>query len=94
MTSSAMRRGARAGFVAAVFAAGYLCGTSLQPTAQAQMPDTGTMGKEMMGQAAGAGGPLGQAAELGTTITDMQESVNSLQKNIEVLNKIKSALGG
>lgn len=86
-----MRRGVRAGFVAAVFAAGWLAGSTLQPAAQAQMGD---LGKEAMKQAGASGGALGQAAELGTTITDMQESVNELQKSLETLNKIKAALGG
>ena len=92
---SAMRKttrlGVRAGFVAAVFAAGWLCGSTLQPAAQAQV---GELGKEAMKKAGESGGALGQAAQLGTTITDMQESVDKLQKNLETLNKIKAALGG
>jgi hypothetical protein len=39
-------------------------------------------------------GALGAAAELGTTITGMQENVSELQKHIDTLNKIKGALGG
>lgn len=89
--TTTMRRAARVGFVAAVFAAGWIGGTTFQPAAEAQMGD---LGKEAMKQAAGSGGALGQAAQLGTTITEMQESVDKLQKNIEMLNKIKAALGG
>jgi hypothetical protein len=45
-------------------------------------------------QAAGAGGALGTAAKLGTTITEMQKNVHGLNQNIEVLNEIETALGG
>ena len=86
-----MRRGMRTGFVAAVFAAGWLCGTTLQPAAQAQL---GELGKDAMKKAGDSGGALGQTAQLGTTITEMQDSVTKLQKNLEVLNTIKAALGG
>jgi len=88
--TTTMRRGLRTGFVVAVFATGYVFGAAFQQPAEAQM---GEMGTEMMKKAT-EGGPLGQAAELGTTITSMEESVSNLQKNIEVLNKIKAALGG
>jgi len=91
MTTTTMRRGLRAGFVVAVFTTGYVCGTTFQQPAQAQV---GEMGTDMIKKAAEGGGPLGQAAELGTTISSMEESVSNLQKNIEVLNKIKAALGG
>jgi hypothetical protein len=39
-------------------------------------------------------GALGSAVQLGTAIVDMQQHVDGLQKNIEVLKKVKSALGG
>jgi hypothetical protein len=77
--------------VAAVFTAGWLCGSTLQSEAQAQVGD---LGKEAMKKAGESGGALGQAAQLGTTITEMQDSVNELQKSLETLNKIKAALGG
>jgi len=71
-----------------IFAAGWFCGALLQPApADAQMGD-------LMKQAAGAGGALGTAAKLGTTITDMQKNVDALNQNIEVLSEIKKALGG
>ena len=83
-----MRGVLRAGGIGAVFAAGYLCGALLQPApAEAQVG-------ELMKQAGEMGGPLGSAAKLGTTITDMQKNVDGLNKNIEMLNQIKAALGG
>jgi hypothetical protein len=81
----------RIGMFTAVFGAGYLFGTVTQPPAEAQV---GELGKKAMESAAGAGGPLGTAAQLGTTITGLQENVTELQSHIDTLNKIKSALPG
>lgn len=86
-----MRRAIRIGALVAVFGAGYLFGVVSQPTAEAQM---GELGKKAMEQAAGSGGALGTAAQLGTTITGLQENVNELQGHIDTLNKIKAALPG
>jgi hypothetical protein len=91
MTASTLRRAAQAATFGMVFAGGYLLGTLDARPAEAQVKD---LGKEMMEKATGGGGALGSAAQLGTTITDMQASVDNLQKNLEVLNKIKAALGG
>ena len=77
--------------VAVIFSAGYLVGTLNQPTAHAQLGD---IGKDMLNQAAGSEGMLGQAGELGTAITEMQDHVSGLQQNIDTLNKVKAALGG
>jgi hypothetical protein len=83
-----IRNALRVAGIGGVFAAGYLCGAVLQPApADAQVGD-------LMKQAAGAGGALGTAAKLGTTITEMQKNVDGLNQNIKVLNEIKSALGG
>jgi hypothetical protein len=94
-----MTRIVRIGVLAAIFGAGYLAGTLSQPSAQAQLDNAlKSAGKAAAGSAAadatGSAGALGQAAKLGSTITDMQASVDSLQKNLEVLNTIKAALGG
>jgi len=75
-----------------VFGAGYLVGAVTQtPPAEAQM---GELGKKAMESAAGQGGALGAAAELGTTITGLQKNVTELQGHIDTLNKIKAALPG
>lgn len=76
---------------ALVFAGGYVLGTLDAEPAEAQVGD---LGKDLLDKAAGSGGALGTAAQLGTTITDMQTNVSNLQKNIDALNKIKAALGG
>jgi hypothetical protein len=91
MTDSFVRRAAKVATFVMVFAGGYVLGTLDMQPAEAQVGD---LGKDLMNQAAGSGGALGSAAQLGTTITDMQTNVSNLQKNIDALNKIKAALGG
>jgi hypothetical protein len=82
---------ARSGFVLAVFVAGFVCGSSMQRPAQA---DSSGLGAALMKQAAGSGGALGSIAQLGTSIVDMEQHVSGLQKNIDTLKKVKTALGG
>ena len=81
----------RTGIVAIVFALGFLSGSVTQRRAEAQL---GELGKQAMEKAGASGGPLGSAMQLGQAIGDMQQHVDGLQKNIEVLKKIKSSLGG
>jgi hypothetical protein len=85
------RRAALGAFLALVFASGYVLGTLDARPAEAQVGD---LGKDLLNQATESGGMLGSAAQLGTTITEMQTNVNELQGNIDALNKIKEALGG
>jgi len=87
MTTARRERAIRAGLTAAIFAAGFLCGSASQRSADAQLG-------EVMDKAAGAGGPIGQAAKLGSSIVEMQQHVDALQKNLDTLKQIKSALGG
>lgn len=91
MVRRAIRIGARIGSLVLVFGAGYLVATVTQPAAEAQIGD---LGKQALEKAAGGGGALGTVAELGTTITGLQENVTELQGHIDTLNKIKAALGG
>ena len=89
-----LRGASRGVLIAAVFSVGYLIGT-LQVPAQAQLGDMGKqLGSDMLEQAAGSEGMLGQATQLGTTIVEMEEHVSGLQKNIDALKLIKDALGG
>ena len=81
----------RIGVVTAIFAAGFLCGSISQHNANAGLED---LGGGLMNKAAESGGPLGTAAQLGTTITDMEKHINGLQKNLETIKKVKSMLGG
>jgi hypothetical protein len=90
MERKSVMYGVRVAAVSAIFGLGFLCGSVTQKSADAQMGDVGS---EIMKKAGSSGGMLGSAAELGTSITEMQQHVNGLQKNIEVLKKIKGALG-
>ena len=73
------------------FTAGYLCGSVTQRSASAQVKE---LGGALVKGAGESGGAVGSAAKLGTAVTDMQEHVNGLQKNIETLKSIQAALGG
>jgi hypothetical protein len=90
-----LKRGMQVGAILSIFGAGYLCGTVTERRAIADMTDLGgAVGGAAVKEAAGGGGALGQAAKLGTAIGDMQTQVDGLQKNLETLKTIKSALGG
>jgi hypothetical protein len=81
----------RVGAAAALFAAGWLCGSLAQRPAQAQLGD---LGKAAMEQAGAQGGSLGAAAKLATSISDIQKNLDALQKNVDTLKTIQSLLGG
>jgi hypothetical protein len=85
------RRVVRIGIVVIVFAAGFLCGSVTQRSADAQLKELGEAAAEKAG---GSGGALGSAVQLGKSIVEMQQHVDGLQKNIDVLKKVKSGLGG
>ncbi len=90
-----LKRGIQVGAILTVFGAGYFCGTVTQQGAIADMNDLGgAVGGAVAKEAAGGSGMVGQAAKLGTAITDMQSQVDGLQKNLETLKVIKGALGG
>lgn len=91
ITLTIPRRVLRTLLIAAVFGVGYLLGAITQPTAEAQV---GELGKQAMETAGESGGPLGQAAKLGSQITEMREHVTALGKNLDELDKVKAALGG
>ena len=84
-------RSVRVGLLAALFGAGFLCGSVTQRKADAQL---GELGDAAMKKAGESGGALGSAAQLGTTIVDMQQHLDALQKSMDVLKKVKAALGG
>jgi hypothetical protein len=47
-----------------------------------------------LGKAKESGGALGSVTELGSSIVEMQEHVNGLQKNLDTLKKVQSSLTG
>jgi hypothetical protein len=69
------------GMVLVVFVAGFFLGSVSQRSADAQLPGIGK-------------GALGAASELGSSIVEMQQHVNGLQKNLDTLKKIQGALSG
>ncbi len=91
MSSTRIGRGLQVALLAGMFAAGYVVGSLNQRQADAQLGD---VGKAAMEKAGGAGGALGSVTELGSSIVEMQQHVDGLQKNIETLKKVKAALGG
>ena len=80
------RRLVQVGVVAGVFATGFICGSLTQRSAHAQLGD--------VLKKAGESGALGPVGQLGSSIVEMQDHVTALQKNLEALRKVKSALGG
>ena len=66
-----------------MFVLGFVSGSVSQRSAQAQMP-----------QVPGVGGALGSVKELGSSIVEMQQHVDGLQKNLATLKKVEAALGG
>lgn len=90
MTRRSLLYTVRVGVITVIFAAGYLCGTVQQNNADAGLNE---LGGELMKKAADSGGTLGTAAQLGTTISDMEKNISGLQKNLETIKKVKSMLG-
>jgi hypothetical protein len=52
------------------------------------------VGKGLMEKATESGGVLGSVTELGSSIVEMQQHVNGLQKNLDTLKKVQATLGG
>jgi hypothetical protein len=87
MANTMVARIAVSGMLLGTFTLGYVCGSVSTPRASAQMP-------QLPGGLSGQGGMLGTAAQLGSSITEMEQHVSGLQKNLDTLKKIQSVLGG
>jgi hypothetical protein len=88
MTTPMIRRAVLAAVILVAFALGYVCGSLGQRRADAQ-----GLGN-ILEQAGKAGGSLGAVGELGSSIVEMEKHVSGLQKNLDVLRKVQSALTG
>lgn len=77
--------------IAGIFTAGFVCGSVSQRSAEAQLGD---LGGKVMEKAGESGGTLGSATKMGSAITEMQDHVEGLQKNLEMFKQVKAALGG
>jgi len=73
-----------------VFTLGYFCGSLSQRRADAQMGGLGGV----LEKAGGMGGPVGSIAQMGSSLVEMQDHVTGLQKNIDTLKQVQSALTG
>ena len=81
MHSRVLRRSLLVGMGLGLFGVGFLCGSVSQRSADAQLPGVGK-------------GALGSVTELGSSIVEMQQHVDGLQKNLATLKKVEAALGG
>jgi hypothetical protein len=91
MSQYCIRRGVFVSLLGGMFVLGFVSGSVRQQSAQAQVPG---VGKGVLEKATGAGGALGSVTELGSSIVEMQQHVDGLQKNIATLKKVQAALGG
>jgi hypothetical protein len=91
MHQNNIRRVVFVSLLGGMFVLGYVSGSVSQRSAQAQVPG---VGKGVLEQATGAGGAVGSVAELGSSIVEMQQHVDGLQKNLTTLKKVQAALGG
>ena len=91
MAQRALVQRLRIAMAAGLFAAGFLCGSVSQRRAEAQL---GEMGGKVMEKAGESGGTLGSVTKMGSAITEMQQHVEGLQKNLETFKQVKAALGG
>ncbi len=87
MANKKVARIAMIGMLFGAFTLGYVCGSVSTPRASAQLP-------QLPGGLGQGGGPLGAAVQLGSSITEMEQHVSGLQKNLDTLKKIQSALTG
>jgi hypothetical protein len=91
MNQNYIRRGVFVSLLGGMFIVGFVSGSVSQRSAQAQVPG---VGKGVLEHAPGAGGALGSVTELGSSIVEMQQHVDGLQKNLATLKKVQAALGG
>jgi hypothetical protein len=82
MANKKVARVALIAMLVLAFILGYVSGSLRTPRASAQLPQLPT------------GGALGTVAQLGSSISEMEQHVSGLQKNLDTLKKIQSALGG
>jgi hypothetical protein len=87
MTKEKYSRGLVTAIFVGVFALGYVCGSMTQRQAEAQIGG-------LLEKAGKAGGPIGSVAQFGSSITEMQDHIAGLQKNLDTFKKVQSSLTG
>jgi hypothetical protein len=88
MAKNIIARAITISMILGAFSLGYFSGSISQQRANAQ-----GLGN-ILEQAGKAGGPIGAVSQLGSSIVEMQEHVSGLQKNIDALKKVQSAITG
>jgi hypothetical protein len=73
--------------IVGVFGLGYFCGSMTQRQAEAQMGG-------LMEKAGQMGGPVGSVAQFGSSLSEMQDHIAGLQKNLDTFKKVQSSLTG
>jgi hypothetical protein len=87
MKQSKVTRGLLTVALIGVFGLGYVCGSMTQRQAEAQIGG-------LLEKAGKAGGPMGSVAEFGSSIVEMQDHINGLQKNLDTFKKVQASLTG
>ena len=87
MSRSKFSRGLIIAVIVGIFGLGYVCGSTMQRQAEAQMGG-------LLEKAGNMGGPVGSAAQFGSSITEMQDHISGLQKNLDTFKKVQSSLPG
>ena len=87
MTKIKFSRAVIIAVIVGAFGLGYICGSITQRQAEAQMGGLLEKGAKM-------GGPVGSIAEFGSSITEMQDHISGLQKNLDTFKKVQSSLTG
>ena len=77
-----LSRGLMTAVIVGVFGLGYICGSTTQRQAEAQIGG-------ILDKASKAGGPVGSVAQFGSSLVEMQDHISGLQKNLDTFKKCK-----
>src|SRR5262245_59082472 len=87
MTRTKLSRYLTTAIFVGVFGLGNICGTMTQRQAEDQIGG-------LLEKATKAGGPIGSIAEFGSSISEMQDHISGLQKNLDTFKKVQASLTG
>ena len=87
MTKKKLSRALMTAVILGVFGLGYVCGSMTQRQAEAQMGG-------LLDKASKMGGPVGSVAEFGSSISEMQNHISGLEKNLDTFKKVQASLTG
>jgi len=82
-----LSRGLLTAVIVGVFGLGYICGSTTQRQAEAQIGG-------ILDKASKAGGPVGSVAQFGSSLVEMQDHISGLQKNLDTFKKVQASLTG